>query len=137
MSPRATGRTEPCTPPQSRIRLAQAEMFAEVADLVLGERVDTAPGVAAALSVLAGIAAADAACGSALGRRSRGQDHRQAVDLLVTVAPDGRQMAKALRELLDMKDASHYAPILLTRRQGQAAVRRAGTLVRAARRLVR
>jgi hypothetical protein len=55
-------------------------MFADVADLVLGEHVDTAPGVAAALSVLAGIAAADAACGAVLGRRSRGQDHRQAAD---------------------------------------------------------
>lgn len=137
MTPRAAGRTETCTPAQARTRLAQAEKFAEIADLVLDEQVDTAPGVAAALSVLAGIAASDATCGAALGRRSRGQDHRQAVDLLLTVAPDGVTMAKALRELLDVKDASHYAPVLLTRKQGQAAVRRAAGLVLAARRHVR
>jgi hypothetical protein len=123
MSPRSVGRTEAFCSSQARIRLRQAEKFGEVAALVLDEPVDSAPGVAAALAVLAGIAAADAMFGAVLGQRSRGQDHRQAADLLHGVNPDGSRMAKALRELLDLKDASHYAPIMLTRRQGQAALR--------------
>ena len=132
MSPRPLGRTELFNPAQARTRLSQAEKFAEVADLVLGEHVDTAPGVAAALSVLAGIAAADAICGATLGRRSRGQDHRQAADMLQNVADDGARMAKDLKDLLDLKDASHYAPVLLSQRQGQAALRRARNLIKAA-----
>jgi hypothetical protein len=137
VSPRMSGRTEAFGRAQARTRLLQAEKFGEVADLVLGEEVDTAPGVAAALCVLAGIAAADAVCGAVLGRRSRGQDHRQAADMLRDVAPDGARMAKALRDLLDLKDASHYAPVLLSRRQGQAALRRAQILIVAAARHVR
>jgi hypothetical protein len=64
--------------------------------------------VATSLAVLAGIAASDAACCVALGRRSRGQDHLQAVDLVATVEPGGKQAAKDLYRLLDLKDASHY-----------------------------
>lgn len=137
MSPRPAGRTEALTSAQARTRLRQAEKFSEVAALVIDEPVDSAPGVAAALAVLAGIAAADAVCGAVLGQRSRGQDHRQAADLLHGVNPDGAPMAKALRELLDLKDASHYAPIMLTRRQGQTALRRAETLIAHATRHIR
>jgi len=51
-----------------------------VAELVAGEHeIPESRSVAAALAVLAGIAASDAACCAALGRRSRGDDHRQAV----------------------------------------------------------
>ena len=49
MSPRAPGRTEPFNRAQARTRLRQAEKFSEVAEIVLDEEVDTAPGVAAAL----------------------------------------------------------------------------------------
>ena len=41
---------------------------------------------ATALAVLAGIAASDAACCAALGRRSRGQNHRQATELVEQIA---------------------------------------------------
>ncbi len=48
-------------------RLAQAKKFAEVAALCVGDPSDdTLPQVAAALAVLAGIAASDAACCIAL-----------------------------------------------------------------------
>jgi hypothetical protein len=63
---------------------------------------------AAALAVLAGIAAADAACCHVLGRRSRGQDHRPATELVGQIEPDGQQASNALRRLLDLKDQAHY-----------------------------
>ena len=114
MTARAGGRVTPCTPADARARLRRAHSFVTGAELVLelGEDTDLdLPSVAAALSVLAGIAAADAACCSALGERSRGQDHRQAEQLVATVLPHGPQMAKDLKRLLERKDNAHYGVI--------------------------
>ena len=63
------------------------------------------PGASAALAVLAGIAASDAACCAALGSRARGQDHRQALDMLRNVT-GGERMVQHLRRLLDVKDGA-------------------------------
>jgi hypothetical protein len=63
---------------------------------------------AAALAVLAGVAASDAACCHALRLRSRGQDHRQAVQLVGQVEPGGKQAANALGRLMNLKDQAHY-----------------------------
>lgn len=109
-----TSRTTPCTPVEARTRLEQARAFLEVAELVAGGEDDLAtPQVAAALAVLSGIASSDAACCARIGTRSRGQDHRAAITLLSTVEPGGRDMAKDLRRLLDMKDNAHYATIMV------------------------
>src|SRR5438067_8549409 len=90
-----------CAPAHARSRLAQAEAFVAAADLVLSAETDTAtPGVAAALAVLPGIAASDAACCFKLRKRSRGQDHAGAVKLLGTVVPHGGAMARDLGRLL-------------------------------------
>lgn len=102
MSPRQ----QSCTRDDAQSRLADARSMMDVADLVITD--DTIPGVAGALAVLAGIAAADAACCAALGRRHRGQDHRDAATLLKAVEPDGPAMAKDLRRLLSRKDDAHY-----------------------------
>lgn len=90
------------------------------ADLVLSDDTDVAtPGVAASLAVLVGIAASDAvsdaACCARLRKRSRGQDHSEAVRLLATVAPHGEAMAKDLSRLLAAKDESHYGLTLVDR----------------------
>lgn len=114
-------RTAGCTPADARSRLQQAEAFLEAADLVLSDDTDTAtPGVAAALAVLAGIAASDAACCAKLGMRSRAQDHAEATRLLRTVAPHGEAMAKDLARLLAAKDESHYGVTVV----GRAKARR-------------
>lgn len=113
---RAASRTADCTPDEARSRLRRAEEFLTVADLVLGERVETPEeddvinlsGVSAALAVLAGIAASDAATCYRLGRRSRGQDHTAAVATVKTVVPHGEQLAKDLARLLNLKDGAHY-----------------------------
>lgn len=109
MSPRPASRTQPCTRENALARLAQAETFIRAAELVLEDATDVAsPGVAAALCVLSGIAASDAACCSRLKKRPRGPDHREAMRLLATIVPNGVEMAKDLRRLLDRKDDAHY-----------------------------
>jgi hypothetical protein len=100
-----------------------------VAELVYDDPDEAAlPGVAAALAVLAGIAASDAACCASLGERARGQDHKEAVKVLSGVHPGGKSMAADLNRLLAAKDTVHYGMKLTTRRTAE-------TLIRAARRL--
>ena len=69
MSParRVKTRTQPCTREQARKRLADARKFLELAELVDDGSESASLGVSAANAVLAGIAAADAACCRALG----------------------------------------------------------------------
>jgi hypothetical protein len=138
MTPKASGRTQQCGREQARIRLTQARAFLEVADLVDGEDDDLAhPGVAAALAVLAGIAAADAACCVALGERSRGKDHRRAVELVRTVAGGGSAMARALDRLLDIKDGAHYGMVYVGSQKAKAAIKHAQVLVNSAEAVLR
>ena len=89
--------------------LERSRSLVDAARLVVGD--DEFQGVAAALTVLAGIAASDAACCAVLARRHRGPDHRGAVELLVGIEPRGRRMAKDLQRLLDRKDDAHYGVI--------------------------
>jgi hypothetical protein len=105
---------------------------------VNGESDDLAtPGVAASLAVLAGIAAGDAACCAALGKRSRGQDHRQAVELLNEIGPEGKTLARLLDRLLDVKDGAHYGMVFVSGQKAAAAVRQARLLVETAATIVR
>jgi len=130
MSTRAFGRTQPCSRADADARLRHARKFLEVAELVAGEGDDIEyASPAAALAVLAGIAASDAACCKALGRRSRAQDHREATTLLERVMPGGRQAANALSRLLSLKDEAHYGLFDLGGQDLKAALRRASSLV--------
>jgi hypothetical protein len=118
--PRAGARAQLCDRREALNRLAQAESFAAAAELVLEDTSDVArPGVAAALAVLSGIAASDAACCARLGRRARGQAHEEAPLLLATVDPHGPEMAKDLDRLLSRKDSSHYGSAFVS--AGEAA----------------
>lgn len=108
-----------------------------VAELALSDDTNTAtPLVSAALVVLAGVAASDAACCARLGKRARGQDHVHATELLTTVAPNGPKMAAALRGLLAAKDESHYGLSLVSRDKARRMVRRAADLIDEARLVV-
>ncbi len=124
------GRTQPCDRAQARTRLENAQKALEVAQLAAAEEeIPASRSVAAALAVLSGIASADAACCAALGRRSRGDDHRQAAALLSQIVPAGARAAKALIDLLNVKDTAQYGLIPITRRELTTAVRRARTLL--------
>ncbi|MFD7161203.1 hypothetical protein ACFV9C_41925 [Kribbella sp. NPDC059898] len=104
-----------------------------MAELVADDPDDLAhPGVAASLAVLAGIAATDAACGFKFGRRPRGQDHGQAVDLVTEVGANGKELARALTRLLAIKDGAHYGMVYVGPPRARAAVRHARILVDAA-----
>ncbi len=123
-------------------RRARASTYAqkslEVAELAFGEHeIPASRSVAAALAVLSGIASADAACCAALGRRSRGDDHREAAALLRQIVPAGDRAAKALIELLNLKDTAQYGLISITRRELTTALRRARILLDFADQVVR
>lgn len=62
-----------------------------------------------ALSVQAGIAAADCICHVALGRHASGEDRRRAIALLAEATPDER-LSLDLDVLLGLKDDTQYGP---------------------------
>jgi hypothetical protein len=125
------GRTQACGGPQARQRLAQARSYLDVAELVSDENDPSLEyaGVAASIAILAGIAAADAACCQALGRRSRSDNHHDAEELLGQITPGGKRAAGQLRQLVDVKDAAHYGFISVSAAQLKRALRQARHLV--------
>lgn len=130
MTPRRAPRHEPCGRAEAAGRLAQADAYLVAAGLVVDDPNDVAyPGVAGALAVLAGIAAADAACCARLNSRTRGQDHREATRLLATVVPHGPAMATDLERLLDRKDTVHYGTAMISPAEGARMVTWAARLV--------
>jgi hypothetical protein len=138
MNPRTSARTQACSEAEAATRLRHATKFLEVAELVAGEGDDieySSP--AAALAVLAGIAASDAACCRALGRRSRGQEHDAAVALLEKVEPGGKQAANSLNRLLNLKDEAHYGLFDVGGGNLKTGMRQASELVRFAERILR
>jgi hypothetical protein len=123
-------RVQPCSKADARTRLRHAMRFLEVAELVAEEGDDLDySSASAALAVLAGIAASDAACCAALGRRARGQDHREAATLVGKVEPGGKKAATSLRRLLGLKDEAHYGFFDVGGQQLRSALRQAGDLV--------
>jgi hypothetical protein len=64
--------------------------------------------------------------------RSRGQDHRQARDLLASIVPDGEAMARDLGRLLAIKDDAHYGLLDVSGQRAKIAMRQARSLVAAA-----
>jgi HEPN domain-containing protein len=135
MSPRARhrGRTQACGDREARAKLRRAEQFVEVATLLKEESDPDWASAAAALAVLAGISASDAACCKALGLRARGQDHHDAEALLEQIDPGGKHAATAMRRLINLKDEAHYGFYSVSRQDLKAALTQAGRLVRFAR----
>jgi hypothetical protein len=107
-------------------------MYLEVAQLAADEQLDEARNVAAGNAVLAGIAASDAICCIALGRRHRGQDHQGAVGLLREVPHDGSKLGRDLATVLGVKDPAHYGDQFVTDAKLRATLRAAAQLVSAA-----
>lgn len=125
------GRTKPCSAADARARLRQARLYLEVAELVASDEPGEQATVATGNAVLAGIAAADAICCSIAGQRFRGDDHRRAAEHLGRVTADAK-LAGALRDLIDLKDASHYGVRDVQVRNATRAIRKATQLVNAA-----
>jgi hypothetical protein len=136
MSARHQGRTQLCGDRAARTRLRDAEAQLAFAELASTDGTPEELKAATSCAVLAGIAAADAACCAALGQRSRAQDHHDAVSLLQTVPGGGSDAARQLGRLLGSKDDSQYSfqPISVPRHL--ATVRQARALVAFATRVV-
>lgn len=128
-------RQSSCGPQDSRERRRYAVEQLALAEL--GDPWDSAAERKASggCAVLAGIAAADAICCRRLGIRSRGQDHRAAIDLLRKVVPDGQELAKKLDVLLASKDAMQYGTDFVSAEQHRRVLRAARQIVDAASRI--
>jgi len=122
---RQPSRTQDCGLRDARVRLRQARKYLEVAEVAAEEPAVPEPATAAvANAVLGGIAASDAACCAALGRRARDQDHGRAAELLGQVAdPKEVKPGQALRRLLGLKDSAHYGMSDLSGQDVQSALR--------------
>ncbi|WP_326955936.1 hypothetical protein [Amycolatopsis sp. NBC_01286] len=127
-------RTKRCTPEILGGRLAKAEQFWEVADMVRGlvdEQDPSEIGDAyVTLCVHAGIAAADALCCAGLGEHAQGENHNDAVELLARVDKDA---GRALRALLALKTKAGYSHTSATAEEFKRAGRNAEALVLRAR----
>jgi hypothetical protein len=136
---KSRSRTQVCGDPQANQRLARAKSFLEVAKMTADEN-DPAleyGAAAASIAILAGIAAADAACCSALGRRSRSDDHHDAERLLIAITPGGKAAASQLRKLISLKDAAHYGFVTPSAAELKRTLRQADQLVEFAEQIVR
>ncbi len=132
-------RAQTCGEPQARQRLGHARSFLEVAELAADVNDPSLEygSVAASVAILAGIAAADAACCQELGQRSRSDNHHDAEALLEQITPGGEQAASQLRQLIDIKDTAHYGFIDVSTAQLKRSLRQARHLVEFAEEVLR
>jgi hypothetical protein len=129
MSPRQASRTEACGEDDARVRLRDARAQLDLAELAGAASSPEEKKAAASCAVLAGIAAADAACCKAVGQRSRSQNHRDAVAVVSQVSPGGPDAAKRLERLLGLKDQAQYGLGDITGQKLSTALRQARALV--------
>jgi hypothetical protein len=125
----AKTRTQRCDAAHARKRLLDARGFLELAELVDDAEPAGSLAVSATNAVLAGIAACDAACCKALGERSRGDDHRDAMKIVAQVRPGGGEAAKALGRLLALKNDAEYGLAAISRANRELALRQARKLL--------
>ena len=117
--------------PRGRVVFEKAQLFWDAAEMV-GELWDEDQEIAdvyVTLCVHAGIAAADVICCRALGKRSRGEAHTEAVALLASV--DVRASGH-LSTLLAMKTRAGYSALPSSATERRKAQRAAGALIGAA-----
>lgn len=92
--------------------------------------------VATSNAVIAGINAKDAMCLVLVGRTSKADDHRRAVEELRSAGRHGAELAATLDRLLKPKTKSQYQSASITRRDAELAVKHASRLVDGAARVV-
>lgn len=123
------GRIAKCGPAESKKRLNDAYAHLELAETAAGDKRSATRNASVSAAVLAGIAASDAACCAVLGEVSRGENHRDAAELLGRIADGGRKAAKDLERLIAMKTKSQYGFDDVAPSDPVAAIRRAKSLV--------
>lgn len=137
---RRGARTQTCGEADARRRLGHARQFLDVAELAADDHAEDGSleygNAAATLAVLAGIAAADAACCKALGQRPRGDDHRQATALVASIAGVGDEAARELTALIAIKNDAQYGFYAIGPNELTRVLRKARRLVELAERVV-
>ena len=128
MSPKKH-RTSSGGPVEGHRRLAIAEQYLALAQMIVDDTSEGAINACIGNCVLAGIAAADALCYARLGERYSGPDHDQAADILDRVS---KEYGSCLRSLTRLKTKSQYGDEWLTDSSRKAALRNAMRLVREA-----
>ena len=134
---RPLGREQRCGASEAGARLAEAEAFLARAGSDASASSEADMKAAISNAVLAGIAASDAACCKALGRRFRGQDHKAAAKLLKAVHPGGPAVGRQFLKLLDLKDDAQYGFTPMSASKLKSAHRSAEALVDFAREVLR
>ena len=124
MTGRPAGHLSPCSIPDARARLHDAEAFLDTAEMARD------PDVVATNAIHATIAAADAICCVALRERSSDHSHTAAVDVLGRV---DTKLANALARALSRKTQAASESRDIARRDATTCVRQATVLVDAAR----
>lgn len=126
-------RTQPCTVRIRQGRLHKAEQFIEAANLIrdIADEHEDIVNAYVTLCVHAGIAASDVICCASLGEHARGENHREAIELLTKADKDA---AKHLNTLLKLKTKSGYSHTPATMDEFKRAGRAAEALVEKARR---
>lgn len=136
-----TARTTPMTRADVAARAAHARGFLSAAEIIdqFSDEVadDAAAHVVGSLAVLAGIAATDAICGHALGRRAAGENHDEAIALMKTATTQGREFARDLARLLGAKSNVQYSPRVVTAATSRELVKYARRLADGMSRLLR
>lgn len=132
MNAKKASRTRCCGINDARQFLKRAESHLEAIDLLQ----DDLPDSAANLAVSVAINASDAACCARIGKHNRGPDHKAAVDLLATVVPGGKELAKDLKRVLDKKDDAEYRQIPLSSSDAKKVISWSRRLVMKAREAV-
>lgn len=112
----------------SRFQIAQR--YLDMAELLSADVDGASINACIGNAVLAGIAASDAICLAAVGERYAGQDHMEAAKVLSEIDAES---GKRLRDLVNLKTASHYGDQLLRQSERELALRRATALVESAR----
>jgi hypothetical protein len=116
-----------------KARAAQAHSFLDSANLIdelgVDAGVESTSNVIATLSVLAGIAASDAICGSAAGHCASGENHSDAVKLLKANTPPGDTSSAQLARLLNDKSAVEYSPRIIGDTKAREMLKSAERLV--------
>lgn len=103
--PKEPARTRPVSLFEARQYLAKAEEF------LASARDDLAPSrmvAATSLAGHAGICASDAVTGARIGKRSAGEGHGEALNLLRLSGEDGIELARTLARLIALKPKAEY-----------------------------
>jgi hypothetical protein len=123
-------RERPISKTDARLRADHARAYLIVADLIADDDAIAArTNVLGAIAVLAGIAASDAISGNALGVRSSGDAHTEAVELLRRATPPSSKAPNYLSKLLAAKTDTQYSAALVSSAKARELHRAAAALV--------